>query len=116
MNYTTTLTGLQFFGYHGVYPQEQVLGAVFEVDIQVTRVLNTPISQLDEATNYEILYNLAKQTMAEREELIEVVAQKLLSRILSIFNQSRVEVTIHKPNPAGLFKSGKASVTIIHQV
>jgi dihydroneopterin aldolase len=113
MNYTTTLTGLEFYAYHGLYPEEQVLGQLFGVDVKVILDLDKPISSLEDAVNYEVLFNTAKEEMAVRQELIETVAQRILKRLHKHFPSAiTIEVTIHKPNPAGVFKSGVASVTL----
>lgn len=113
MNYTTSLTGLEFFSFHGLYAEEKVLGAKFLVDISVECEIDKPISSLEEAVNYEIIYNTVKGQMAVAEDLLETVAQKIIDILKKEFSQAkRVEVTIHKPNPAGTFKSGVASVTI----
>lgn len=111
MQYTTTLTGLEFFAYHGIYPEEQQIGATFLVDIKVTRTTQEHITELNQATDYEIIYNIAKLVMEKRENLIETVAQQILANLKGIYQKAQVEVTIHKPNPAGLFKCGVASVT-----
>jgi 7,8-dihydroneopterin aldolase/epimerase/oxygenase len=112
MKYTTTLNGLEFYGYHGLYAEEQVLGANFGVDIKVTLEISKPIESLEDAVNYEVLFTIAKEEMSIRQDLIETVAQRILARLQKHFNElGSIEVTIYKPNPAGVFKSGVASVT-----
>ncbi len=112
MQYTTSLTGLEFYAYHGLYVEERVIGATFRVDIKVEQEIDKPIQKLDEAANYEVLFAIAKEEMAHTQELIETVAQNMLQRIKILYTHAqRIEVTVHKPNPAGLFKSGEASVT-----
>jgi dihydroneopterin aldolase len=113
MNYTTTLTGLEFFSFHGLYPEEKLMGAIFRVDVSVLCHVDKPITSLEEAVNYEIIYKTVKEQMAIPEDLLETVAQKIISVLQKEFTQARrVEVTIHKPNPAGAFKSGTGSVTL----
>jgi 7,8-dihydroneopterin aldolase/epimerase/oxygenase len=114
MTYITTINDLEFFAHHGVYAEEQVLGAIFKVDITVKRELTKPIETLDEATNYELIYGAAKQAMSKPEALIETVAQNILKNLQNYFTEAQITVTIHKPNPAGLFKSGVASVTVLN--
>lgn len=112
MKYETALKGLEFYGYHGLYEEEKILGGKFRVDVKVTTELTKPIHTLDEAVNYEILYTIAKEEMSARQDLIETVAQHIFSRVRNHFGEHCfIEVTIHKPNPAGVFKSGEASVT-----
>ena len=113
MKYTTALTGLEFYGYHGLYAEEQVLGQLFMIDMKVTIDLDKPIATLEDAVNYEILFQTAKEEMTTRQDLIETVAQRILTRLQEHFGKpAGIEVTIYKPNPAGVFKSGVASVTL----
>lgn len=113
MQYTTTLTGLEFFAFHGLYPEERLLGAIFKVDVSVECELSKPVSSIDEAVNYEIIFNTVKSQMAVAEDLLETVAQKIIAVLQKEFSEAKsISVTIHKPNPAGVFKSGVASVTL----
>ncbi|MES2780318.1 MAG: dihydroneopterin aldolase [Bacteroidota bacterium] len=113
MKYTTALKELEFYGYHGLYAEEKVLGGNFRVDMKVTMDIAKPIATLDDAVNYEVLFNTAKEEMAVRQDLIETVAQNILNRLQEHFGkEGRIELTIYKPNPAGLFKSGIASVML----
>ena len=85
----------------------------FLVDVSVECEINKPISSIDEAVNYEIIYNTVRSQMAIPEDLLETVAHKIIAVLQMEFSQANhIAVTIHKPNPAGLFKSGVASVTI----
>ncbi len=113
MKYITSLTGLEFFSFHGLYAEEKLLGAKFMVDVSVEHQIDKPITSIDEATNYEVIFNTVKAEMAKPQELIETVAQHILTVLKREFPTSgKIEVTIHKPNPAGVFKSGVASVKI----
>lgn len=113
MKYITALTGLEFYSYHGLYAEEQILGQLFKVDMKVTIDIDKPITYIEDAVDYEILFNTAKEEMAVSQELIETVAQRILARLQNHFvTATSIEVTIYKPNPAGVFKSGVASVTI----
>lgn len=113
MKYITALSGLEFYAYHGLYAEEQILGQKFKVDVKVTMDIDKPITHIEDAVNYEMLFNTAREEMAVRQDLIETVAQRILARLQKHFGAApSVEVTIYKPNPAGVFKSGVASVTI----
>jgi 7,8-dihydroneopterin aldolase/epimerase/oxygenase len=113
MKYITSLTGLEIFAYHGLYPEERAMGALFLVDVSIEREVSQPIHSIEEATNYEILLQTVKAEMAKPTDLIETVAQLILDALKESFPQATsLSVTIHKPNPAGVFKSGVASVTL----
>ena len=113
MTYITTVNGLEFYAHHGLYAEERLIGGIFRVDMKVSLEKNDAINSLEEAVNYEWLVAIAKEEMDQPNELIETVAQNILKRIQNLHVNARsIEVTIHKPNPAGLFKSGEASVTL----
>ena len=100
MKYITSITGLEFYSFHGLYAEEKLLGALFGVDVSVECEIN-----------YELILNSVKTQMAIPQDLIETVAQYIISDLKLAFQQAQhIEVTIHKPNPAGLFKSGVATV------
>jgi dihydroneopterin aldolase len=49
--------------------------------------------------------------MKVTENLIETVAQRILSKLKLEFEQAKsIHVTIHKPNAGGLIPSGQATV------
>lgn len=117
MKYITSITGLEFYSFHGLYAEEKLLGAQFLVDVRVSSTIDKPINSIDEAINYEIIFNTAKAAMALPQLLIETVAQQIVSELKGFFlNADTIEVTIHKPNPAGAFKSGMASVCFTEQL
>jgi len=112
MKYITSVTGLQFYAYHGLYAEEKLLGGQFMVDITITMKINNPVTSIEDAINYEFLFETAKEEMAIRQDLIETVAQHIFKKLKAVFgNEVDIKVTIYKPNPAGVFKSGVASVT-----
>jgi dihydroneopterin aldolase len=112
MKYQTAVTGLEFFAYHGLYEEEKVIGAIFYVDVLLEMEMAEKVVLIDQALNYVVIYNTAREEMANRQDLIETVAQNILERLTAAFPRlETISVTIRKPNPAGLFGSGTASVT-----
>jgi dihydroneopterin aldolase len=113
MRYKTSLTSLEIFAYHGLYEEEKVLGATFLVDASIEYEVSKSITSIEEATNYEIMFKIIHETMSIRQDLLETVAQLIIDALRKAFTGTQhIEVTIHKPNPGGLFKSGIASVTM----
>lgn len=115
MHYSCELKEVEFFAHHGLYKEEQHIGGKFIVSVLVTqdRNDNDPLSNLNELVNYEALYQLVFAIMKTKEELIEVVAKKIMDEVYQLYPTSTlVKVSITKLNPAGLFKSGAAHVTL----
>jgi dihydroneopterin aldolase len=115
MIYTCSIENAEFHAYHGLYPEEKLTGGTFIVNVHVVteRSDDDPLNQLDSVMDYEHLFTLIKETMDQREDLIETVATKLLNRIPVLFHDAlHAEVSITKPDPAGLFKTGSATVKL----
>lgn len=97
------VTGMEFYGYHGVLPEEHVLGQRFLVDIIVeTDVKKAGESDcLTDTINYAQLYEICQEIVEERQfSLIEAVAEQIASRILSSFPTiEQCTVKVSKPNP-----------------
>jgi dihydroneopterin aldolase len=112
MKYQTALNNLEFYAYHGLYKEENLLGGRFLVDVLLETETNSKILTINQALNYEIIFSIVKEEMEERRELIETVAQSILSELTKAFTDvDHIMVTISKPNPGGLFGSGVARVS-----
>ena len=94
------LTGLVFFGYHGVNPEERKLGQRFVVDLTV-RVDLSPAGGSDELTqtiNYADLFRLAREVVeGPPVSLLETVAERLARSILAQTPALGVVVRVAKP-------------------
>lgn len=97
------LSNARFFAYHGFYPQEQLLGTVFFVDIEVAfeRELQCGGEEdLGRTVNYAELYDIAKDEMAQPRKLLETVAEAMLLQVKARFGfLDRIQVRITKEHP-----------------
>lgn len=95
--------GMRFYGYHGVYPEENRLGQRFHVDLQLYLDLSLPgkTDDLHDTVNYADAYQIAKRIVEEeRYRLIETVAEKIAARLLESFDLvKQVMVRVTKPDP-----------------
>ncbi|NRD77492.1 dihydroneopterin aldolase [Bacillus sp. BRMEA1] len=112
------VTGMQFYGYHGVFPEENVLGQRFEVDLTVSVDLKKAgeTDNLEVSVHYGELYQLCKEIVEgdKRFKLVESVAEKIAASVLSVFMLvSEVTVKVIKPNPPipGHYKSVAVEIT-----
>ena len=98
------LREMQFFGYHGVLPEENVLGQRFRANVSLA-VNMKQAGETDELTNtvsYVGVYDICKEIMEGKAfKLIEAVAETIATRILTQYEGQiygcRVEVI--KPDP-----------------
>ncbi len=94
------LTGMVFYGFHGVDPAERELGQRFVVDLEVETDLR-PAGRSDDpadTVNYSHMYHLVKETReGPSHKLLESLAETIASGILDRFSVDSVKVAVKKP-------------------
>ena len=111
------LHGAEFFGKHGFYPEEQLLGSKFLVDISVDFEPKSELhhDRLADTVNYEHLYELTFAQMQKPRKLIETLCQAIINDIVKQYPfVGSVSVTIKKLNPPMKGKVEHSSVTITY--
>lgn len=97
-----TLRNMHFYAYHGVMPQEQVVGGEYAVSLRVDVPLSKAVASdcIDDTLNYAALYDVVKQEMATPSKLIEHVAGRIGQAVLTAFpDVAKLGVTVTKLNP-----------------
>jgi 7,8-dihydroneopterin aldolase/epimerase/oxygenase len=109
-----SLEGLEFFAYHGYYPEEQSNGNTFSVDVKVVFEAESPVSDnLEKTLNYETLFSIVEKKMARTSKLLETVAAGILDEIFLQFSYvQEAEVAVSKLNPPIKGKCARARVLI----
>jgi 7,8-dihydroneopterin aldolase/epimerase/oxygenase len=94
---------MEFYGYHGVFPEENKLGQRFVVDLSVSVDLKRAgeTDQLEYSVNYGELFAVCQQIVEGKPvKLVETVAEKIAREILKEFPLvSEVNVKVIKPDP-----------------
>lgn len=91
-----------FTSYHGFYDEERRIGNEFRVTVtlEVNDLLSAKTDNLEDALNYEIVYNLVKAEMKISSRLIEHVVQRIVDRLLKTSPLIRkATVSLSKMNP-----------------
>lgn len=94
------LRGLTFFAYHGVMPEEGILGQKYIVDIDLYQNLRKPglTDQVEDTINYAKVYEQIKAVViGERYSLLERLAQRIADQIFTEFSCNSIRVEVHKP-------------------
>lgn len=105
------LEGCRFYGYHGAFQEEQVLGQIFVIDcvLDVDLTSASLSDELLDTVHYGHVFEvLKKHTETEKYQLIERLAGVLCHEILDQFPAvQKVNLTIKKENPPinGHYKS-----------
>jgi dihydroneopterin aldolase len=95
------LEQLHFFAYHGLYPEERILGNNYTVDIHVTYLPNTQlIRSIDQTIDYSIVYEMIAKRMKEPTALLETIATEFCYQLMEKFvSVQTIQFSIKKFNP-----------------
>ena len=97
-----SLTGMVFYGYHGVSAEERALGQRFVVDLDVETDLRRPgtTDELPDTVSYTQLYRTARSVLeGAPRKLLEAVAESVARGVLDSFPVNAVRVRVTKPSP-----------------
>lgn len=103
MEMIISVSRMKVHAFHGVLPQERIVGADFYVSVNVTADVKSAAFDNDElegTVNYAEIANIISSEMAIPSNLIENVAKRIADRLLSeLPTISLVEVQVEKENP-----------------
>jgi dihydroneopterin aldolase len=97
------MSRMAFYGYHGVFPEENKLGQQFYVDLE----LSLPLEQagrsdsLEYTVNYAEIYDTVQSIVEQKTyRLIEALAENIASVLLQTYTSiNEITVRVIKPNP-----------------
>lgn len=113
-----TLTGLEVFAHHGVFEFERAEGQRFVIDAEVSVDLRTAAASdvLADTVHYgELAEALVAAVATDPVDLIETVAERAASVMLSFAGVTEARVTVHKPDAPIAARFTDVSVTIVRQ-
>ncbi|WP_214226321.1 dihydroneopterin aldolase [Pedobacter sp. B4-66] len=97
---TVALRDVKCYALHGYYPEEQLTGIYFTVDVVVTFTPNTDTENLERTVNYEILNSIILDEMKRTRKMLETVVKSILDRVIENYPFIlTAEVGIKKLNP-----------------
>ena len=108
------LKDMEFFSKHGCFEEERIIGNRFVVNLAVYGDFSAAAESdcLEDAVNYQTLYDIVKEEMDIPSHLLENVAQRTVTRIKKQFPVlEKITLTIDKINPPLGGKLYASSVT-----
>ena len=96
------LEDVRFYGPHGYYEEEHLMGNEFSIDVTVETEIAMAAEQDDLAgtVSYATIYYLLQAEMKKPTQLLEALAHRMASRILQQFDGvSSVQLRLRKLNP-----------------
>ncbi|WP_068505561.1 dihydroneopterin aldolase [Paenibacillus kribbensis] len=94
---------MEYYGYHGVFPEERKLGQRFYIDLELELDLREAGEQdaLDKTVNYaEVHYTVKDIVEKESYQLIEALGERIASSLLDTYTGvNALTVKVTKPHP-----------------
>ena len=96
------MEGMKFYAFHGVMPQENVVGSYFYINLKLktdfTRAAET--DELEGTVSYADIYTTVKEEMETPSKLLEHVCQRIAQRIFTDFPTiEAIDIRLNKENP-----------------
>ena len=93
------LTGIRAAGHHGANPGERDQPQEVVVDLEV--VVDPPVDDLDDTTDYRVLKETVQRTVAEEShQLLETIARSVVDAVRTDTRVKAVAAVVHKPAAA----------------
>jgi len=111
-NYQVSIDDIRIFAFHGLYPEERVLGNWYTLDVLVESESQPNFSDdIANTIDYSQIYAICKQIMDIPVDLLETVAEKIAQKIRhEISEEISILVQISKENPPMGLSSGRSTV------
>jgi 7,8-dihydroneopterin aldolase/epimerase/oxygenase len=109
------LTGLRVRGHHGVYDFERTEGQDFvvDVDLELNLAMAAATDDVTETVHYgELAGRLAEIVAGEPVNLIETLADRLVTACLDDIRVIAATVTVHKPQAPIAHEFADVAVTL----
>jgi len=97
---TVALKDVKCFALHGYYPEEQLIGNHFVVDLETEFTPQGFDDELAQTVNYEDLNHIILEEMKHTQKLLESVLKNIISKVIELYPfVETVQVSMKKLNP-----------------
>ena len=95
------LDNVKFFSFHGLFPEERILGNEFTLNVSVDRISDEILSEnLEHSIDYGVLYSICAEIMQNPVDLLETVCEQIVEKIqLSCPDYQLIEISVTKDHP-----------------
>jgi len=111
------LTGLAFYGYHGVLAEEAALGQRFHIDLELGLDLDEAARSdtLAATVSYADVHEAVKEAFEEKRfKLIEALGRHIMARLFAEFPRlDWVRIRVRKPEAPLPIVAGQAAVEML---
>lgn len=114
---TVALKDVKCYAFHGFYPEEQLTGNHFSVDVEVTFSPSNETENLQKTVNYEVINAIILDEMKIAQKLLETVVKQIIDKLLVNYPfLLTAEVGIKKLHPPMLGEIGHSFVQLKYTV
>lgn len=109
------LENMEFYAFHGHFPEEQAVGGKYTVDLTIETDTTTveKTDDLNDTIDYSEIYLVVKKEMETPSKLLEHLARRIIDSVKkSIGFADKITVKVSKISPFIGGKIGKFSVTL----
>jgi len=95
------IDNVKFFSFHGLFPEERVLGNEFTLSVSVDRISNERFSEiLEQSIDYGVLYSICSEVMLKPVDLLETICEQIVEKIQLICpDYHKIEISVTKDHP-----------------
>ena len=98
--FTIHLHNCRFYAHHGLYKEESIVGAGFEVSLSASFEEEGLITSMNETLNYVAVHDIVKKHFDKPRKLLETLAQEIAEDIYQLDNRiNAIEIHLKKLNP-----------------
>jgi dihydroneopterin aldolase len=110
--YEVHLEDLPFFSFHGLYPEERILGNSYRMSVSVSKQVSQEIKDdISKTMDYGLIYQICAQVMADPVDLLETVCQRIAKKIqIQYPDYLTIEISLSKEHPPLGMAGGRSKV------
>jgi dihydroneopterin aldolase len=110
--YKVQLEDLRFFSFHGLYPEERILGNSYLLSVSVAKSLSQEImDDISKTMDYGLIYQICAKVMGEPVDLLETVCQRIAEQVRVQFPDFlNIEISLSKEHPPMGLAGGRSKV------
>lgn len=113
--YQVALEDLRFFSYHGLFPEEKILGNWYTLTVTLSKDVELGFhDQLANTVDYGELYAICKRHMSVPVDLLETICERVAFDMREFCpNFIKIEIKLSKLNPPLGLQGGRSTVSWI---
>lgn len=110
--FSILLDNCKFYAHHGLFEEESIVGAAFEVSVKADFEETAAITHMNQTVNYVGIFEIVQRHFQRPRQLLETLAQEITQEIHESDNRiQHIEITIKKLNPPIQNFTGTVGVT-----